>query len=130
MSKHSHGHAGKVVSRTYTAWKNMHARLRSSYRFPEYYRDKGIQVCDRWSKFENFLADMGVCPPGLTLDREDGNENYCPDNCRWATPKQQTENQCQRKDAVIFEGKRVKEWAKIWGVTYRTAHKRILRRLA
>lgn len=62
----------------------------------EYHRygARGVSVCQRWlDSFENFLADMGECPPGLTLDRfPDKNGNYRPGNVRWATPAEQTQN--------------------------------------
>ena len=49
------------------------------------YGGRGIRVCDRWHSFKNFLADMGVCPEGLTLDRMDNCGNYEPGNCHWTT---------------------------------------------
>ena len=49
-------------------------------------------MCDRWQRFENFLADMGECPPGLWLDRIDSNGNYEPGNVRWATVEEQLLN--------------------------------------
>jgi hypothetical protein len=56
------------------------------------YGGRRIAVCDRWRRFENFLADMGACPEDLTLDRIDNNGNYEPGNCRWTTWEQQVRN--------------------------------------
>jgi hypothetical protein len=87
-----HGHAARVAGRsaTYRVWLGMHSRCRTPGR--KFYHDKGVRVCARWSKFENFLADMGERPLGLTLDRKDGSKNYSKSNCRWATWREQRMN--------------------------------------
>jgi hypothetical protein len=53
---------------------------------------KGVSVCDRWMKFENFLLDMGERPEGKTIDRINPYGNYDPDNCRWADRSTQGHN--------------------------------------
>jgi len=88
-----HGHASKPQSTEYRRWSAMLARCRNPNN-PAYsrYGGRGIKVCLRWLKFENFLADMGYVPFGKTLDRKNNNKGYNPFNCRWATPKEQANN--------------------------------------
>ena len=90
-----HGHTVNAHhSPTYRSWSHMRQRCDNTKndRY-ESYGGRGIIVCERWKSFINFLADMGKRPSGTSIDRHPDNKgNYEPDNCRWATSKEQRAN--------------------------------------
>lgn len=103
-----HGYHG---SPTYGTWQAMRVRVTDPWRR---YIQKGITVCDRWNKFENFLADMGERPsPIHTIDRINNDGNYEPGNCRWATPLEQMQNVETNVNITAFgETKCASAWAR------------------
>lgn len=91
-AKHGH-YNGTKRSPTLTSWTQMHQRCTNpnSPNF-HHYGGRGIAICARWESFDAFVEDMGLRPEGRTLDRKDVDGNYEPNNCRWATPKEQANN--------------------------------------
>jgi hypothetical protein len=91
------------------------------------YGGKGVKVCERWrGSFEAFLEDMGECPVGLTIDRKDGDGDYEPGNCRWATRSDQSRNRnCNRWFTVCDQRFCMAELAEIYGINMATVLYRI-----
>lgn len=124
MQKIKHGHRPRSGSSpTYISWAGMVQRCRypGHTKFARY-GGRGVSVCERWLRFENFLADMGERPDGHTLDRIDPNKGYDASNCRWATKSQQMRN---TNRALLFDGKPLAQWADETGVPYQTLKARL-----
>lgn len=117
----------KYGTRAYWAWANMKSRCfnPNNIRFHRY-GERGITVCDRWMSFESFYADMGDCPPGMTLDRIDNDGNYEPGNCRWATVREQSQK-TSRIRFLTFNGETLSlaEWARRLGIRANTLTMRL-----
>lgn len=90
--RHGHAKPGQLT-RTYRIWANIKTRCtnRNVAAFKDY-GGRGIFLCVRWKNFDNFLADMGECPPGMQIDRINNTQGYEPANCRWTTAKQNSRN--------------------------------------
>lgn len=121
---------GMTESVEYAAWANMKDRCGNPQhrQWPDY-GGRGITVCDRWlHSFENFYQDMGPRPAGMSIDRIDNDSGYFPENCRWATKKQQGNNR-RKTHLVSFAGKTqtIAQWADELGVKYETLRARLKR---
>lgn len=96
---------GLTGTKTYTAWANMIKRCENATASGfERYGGAGVSVCERWRKFENFLADMGEAPQGMTIDRRDSAAGYSKVNCRWATATTQARNRTFKNTPTGIKG--------------------------
>lgn len=120
-----HGHSAGTP--TYRSWSGMKTRCQNpSHHEYHRYGGRGISICKRWLKFENFLADMGERPNGMTLERKNNNLGYVKSNCRWATYKEQAQN-TYKNVMLSFKGETrcMKEMSKKYGIKRTTLGRRL-----
>ena len=105
-SAETHTTHGMRKTRLYSVWRDMLARAGvckgASENAKRHYQDRGITVCDDWTIFENF-RDWALShgyKKGLQIDRVNNDAGYCPENCRWVTPK---ENMNNRRNTIRLE---------------------------
>lgn len=120
---------GMTKTPTWISWSSMHGRC-TNQNFVGFvdYGGRGIQVCEEWASFDQFLRDMGERPADMTLDRTDVNGNYSKENCRWASKKVQAMNR-RNTVWVEYEGEIYTsiDLARHLGINYHTLRDRIKR---
>lgn len=118
----------KSYSRVYGIWRHMVQRCTNTNNDKyKYYGGRGIIVCERWMKFENFYVDMGEPPKGYTIDRIDNNGNYTKENCEWVSMILQANN---KSNNLIFTingtTKTLSEWVREYKIRYATVYYRLI----
>lgn len=120
----------KAAAREYRAWQSMLWRCDERSGHAKHYAARGIKVCARWEKFENFIVDLGLLPRTLhqrmTIERWDNDGNYEPGNCYWAAYWQQARNK-RTSRRVEWEGEtwNFADLAEAYGLTRGALHARI-----
>lgn len=115
---------GLTGTKVYRAWLAIYNRCYNKnidvYR---HYGGRGIRVCDRWlNSFDNFLSDMGHPPSKKhSIERDDNDGHYTPENCRWATMHEQCRNR-RNSRLLTYKGQTMilQDWAKHLGIHRRT----------
>ena len=119
---------GRTRTREYHIWSAIKQRCLNK-KNPRYhcYGGRGISLCERWMRFEDFLFDMGRRPsPAHSIDRLDNNKGYCKENCRWSTLSQQMNN-TRRIHWVEYAGEKMSlsQVARKYGIKRITLSKRL-----
>lgn len=110
-----HGMARHPVNKV---WRQMLARCENPKdKAFKHYGGRGIRVCRRWHNFKHFMADMGERPSDKQIERINNDGDYCPNNCRWATAKEQQRNRSNNR-IIEWNNQRkpLVQWAEELGV--------------
>ena len=119
-------------TRLYRIWRAMINRCTDeNYWAYKYYGAKGVTICEQWEndfvEFKNWSESSGYCD-SLTLDRIDNNKGYSPENCKWSTRKQQSNNRSFCK-MIEYQGRTqtLMQWCEELGLNYKRTHSRLYR---
>jgi hypothetical protein len=118
---------GMAKTKIYSAWRQMRQRCENP-KDPAFanYGGRGIKVCDRWQSFDKFYEDMGWPPYGATLDRIDNEGPYSPENCRWASWREQHANKRTNRVLEAFgRTQTLQQWADEYRLPLTTLRNRI-----
>ncbi|OQA48413.1 MAG: hypothetical protein BWY46_01420 [Firmicutes bacterium ADurb.Bin300] len=120
---------GQSYTKLYSVWHHIKGRCYGNdSQHKKYYSLRGITMCEEWKndfvKFQKWALSNGY-KEGLTIDRIDVNGNYSPNNCRWATPREQSNNK-RNTLFITYNGvtHSVSEWSEIMGLPYHVVFKR------
>lgn len=122
---------GESNTRLFHIWQGMHKRCKNPNASNYYlYGARGIKVCEEWDNyvaFANWAKDNGY-NDDLTIERNNVDGNYCPENCKWATRKEQANN-TRANHYITYNGQThtISEWADILHINYGTLCSRINR---
>lgn len=127
----THGHTvGGGGDRTYKAWTSMRGRCFAERGLSnKNYASRGITICPEWRDYPKFLADMGPCPAGMSLERVNNDAGYSKDNCMWADRKTQSRN--RRNNVLLSLGEEtapLSVWAEKFSIDYHRLYHKVVTR--
>lgn len=114
-------------SRLYRCWADMRTRTKNKkYKGAKYYSSRGVECCEEWETYLNFKewALNNGYNDELTLDRINVNGNYCPENCRWTTRKEQNRN---KRNTLKYNGVPIAQLCEDFNIKYATLMQRVYR---
>lgn len=126
QGNYRHGMTGTPIHGT---WKKMKERCFNPNRKDfQHYGGRGITICERWMRFENFMEDMGIPDVGMSIERKDVNGNYCPENCVWIPKREQPRNRRSNVMLQAFGREMLQaDWARFLGVKDHFIHQALKR---